>query len=382
MRTYLSKPTVLQLAWDDVFNTYGGIQTQVMALMERNTLSKAKTIARTLPTLHASLIRGTFGPEQLGLQNFESDLETTVMTEKVDIIQSHNIHRPEGIGVADAVNRAIERLGIPHVATVHDLIESDSPAELQRQKKLLAGNVIVTTSEFNYVTLSRLLKLDSKVIPPCLPRETASLRNADKSVPTIAAPGRLLPQKGLREAIIIAGHLSRELGKMRVLLSNQRHAHNGGRRYFLEEIERIAGCFPQLQLIFFDGDQAYPNLYRSADLVLCLPTAQEGFGLIPLESVASGVPVIVVPNGGLEWVKEFPSSIFVENRDYIAIASRALSILKERLDWKERVRNDQAIILANYSPVKMIERYECVYEGISGGMSRLDKETTGIDSRP
>jgi glycosyltransferase involved in cell wall biosynthesis len=54
-----------------------------------------------------------------------------------------------------------------------------------------------------------------------------------------------------------------------------------------------------IKLAGFVPDADLPLVYRAADLSVVPSIALEGFGLIVLESLAAGTPVIVTPVGGL-----------------------------------------------------------------------------------
>jgi glycosyltransferase involved in cell wall biosynthesis len=54
-----------------------------------------------------------------------------------------------------------------------------------------------------------------------------------------------------------------------------------------------------VQLLGFVPDQELPAAYRAADLTVVPSVAAEGFGLVVIESLAAGTPVLVTPVGGL-----------------------------------------------------------------------------------
>ena len=109
--------------------------------------------------------------------------------------------------------------------------------------------------------------------------------------------GRLVPRKGVDDAIaalqwtddtelIIAGGPRAE---------NLRHDPEARR---LKALARDLGLAERVRLVGQVPHTELPTLIRSADLVVCLPW-YEPFGIVPLEAMACGVPVVGSAVGGL-----------------------------------------------------------------------------------
>jgi glycosyltransferase involved in cell wall biosynthesis len=60
-----------------------------------------------------------------------------------------------------------------------------------------------------------------------------------------------------------------------------------------------AGLEETVRLLGFISDSVLPLAYRASDITLVPSIALEGFGLIVVESLAAGTPVLVTPVGGL-----------------------------------------------------------------------------------
>jgi glycosyltransferase involved in cell wall biosynthesis len=56
------------------------------------------------------------------------------------------------------------------------------------------------------------------------------------------------------------------------------------------------------------------EIYGRSVLTLVKPQSIEGFGLVPLESLASGRPVVAVPTGEMDWVIGHPGGVTVPSR--------------------------------------------------------------------
>jgi glycosyltransferase involved in cell wall biosynthesis len=76
-------------------------------------------------------------------------------------------------------------------------------------------------------------------------------------------------------------------------------AGTGPRRADLEAEVRARGLSDHVRLLGFVPDRDLPYAYRAADLSVVPTVRLEGFGLITVESLAAGTPVLVTPIGGL-----------------------------------------------------------------------------------
>jgi len=76
----------------------------------------------------------------------------------------------------------------------------------------------------------------------------------------------------------------------------------GGKGPLLTELQNRTAALGLARRIIFQGfipDQDLPSAYSAADFSIVPSQALEGFGLITLESLACGTPVLVTPVGGL-----------------------------------------------------------------------------------
>jgi glycosyltransferase involved in cell wall biosynthesis len=96
----------------------------------------------------------------------------------------------------------------------------------------------------------------------------------------------------------------------------------------LEARINAAGLNDNIRMLGFVPDEDLPFAYRAADVSVMPTVALEGFGLPTVESLASGTPVIVTPQGGLpEVVHDLDPLLICENATPAAIAARLVSAL-------------------------------------------------------
>jgi glycosyltransferase involved in cell wall biosynthesis len=93
---------------------------------------------------------------------------------------------------------------------------------------------------------------------------------------------------------------------------------------------RREGVAGRTELLGRVPHESLPDLYRSADVVVCAPW-YEPFGIVPLEAMACGVPVVATAVGGLlDTVVDGTTGIHVPPRCPTAIAEAVGSVLEDR----------------------------------------------------
>ncbi|ALD13701.1 glycosyltransferase [Clavibacter capsici] len=143
--------------------------------------------------------------------------------------------------------------------------------------------------------------------------------------------GRLVPRKGVDLAITALGILA-DRGQRDVELvivggsGDAAGATEDAEARRLMDAARAAGVADRVRLHGRVSQADMPAVMRSADVVVCAPW-YEPFGIVPLEAMASGVPVVASAVGGLtDSVVDGVTGILVPPRDPAAIAD-ALGML-------------------------------------------------------
>jgi D-inositol-3-phosphate glycosyltransferase len=137
------------------------------------------------------------------------------------------------------------------------------------------------------------------------------------------------------------------------------------------EMERLMALRRELDLegmVAFLGKQdqdALPDYYAAADAVV-MPSHYESFGMVALEAMACGTPVIASEVGGLAFlVKDGETGFHVPDRDPAALADRICAILTDPL-LRARLAERAAEYARGYSWRLIADRILAVYEGMLG----------------
>ncbi|TNE63203.1 MAG: glycosyltransferase family 1 protein [Rhodobacteraceae bacterium] len=117
--------------------------------------------------------------------------------------------------------------------------------------------------------------------------------------PTVVAVRRLVPRMGLETLIDAAAVLRARHDDVLIKIAGKGRLSDSLQARIVEK-----GLENHVELLGFVPDEDLPYIYRAADLSVVPTQALEGFGLIALEALAAGTPVLVSPVGGLPEVVE------------------------------------------------------------------------------
>jgi glycosyltransferase involved in cell wall biosynthesis len=114
------------------------------------------------------------------------------------------------------------------------------------------------------------------------------------------------------------------------------------------------------------SDQMLPLLYRAVDFSIVPTTAYEGFGLILVESLAAGTPVLGTPVGAIpEVLSPLSESLLLESASAQHISQAICQVLLgQRILPSMQVCEDYAV--ANYAWPAIIRKVHTVYEDVLG----------------
>lgn len=191
----------------------------------------------------------------------------------------------------------------------------------------------------------------------------------------VVTVGRLVPRKGYdtviqalaqlpdTELLIAGGPRAAELG---------RHPEAARLRDGAEE----AGVADRVRLVGRVSRAGMPALIRSADVVACVPW-YEPFGMVPLEAMACGVPVVASAVGGLtDTVLPGVNGALVPPRAPAGLAAALGSILSDR-DLRVRLgRAGRERATAGYGWDRIAARTVAVYR-CAGASDRSDLTMVG-----
>ena len=121
------------------------------------------------------------------------------------------------------------------------------------------------------------------------------------------------------------------------------------------------------RVLFLGKHTSVHELLSCADLFL-LPSGSESFGLVALEAMACGVPVVASNVGGLPEVIEHGTTGYMfDIGDIDGMVEAGLRILGDDDLWRSLSDAGRALAEERFSAERVVPLYERYYEGVLGG---------------
>ena len=235
-------------------------------------------------------------------------------------------------------------LDIPVVQTFHALgiekrrhqgTKDTSPASRLDEERRIARDAsrIVATASAEAFELVRMGADKAKIaVVPCgvdlrLFQPLGPAEGRDRRKKRIVCLSRLVERKGIADVITALTLLP----DVELVIAGGPEAEKLGEDAEAQRLQQLAIDLGVADRVIFRGRVErcnVPALLRSADAVVCYPW-YEPFGIVPLEAMACGVPVVVAQVGGLvDSVVNGVTGIHVPPRSPIALANALRDLLK------------------------------------------------------
>lgn len=173
---------------------------------------------------------------------------------------------------------------------------------------------------------------------------------------TLLFVGRLISRKGADLAVGSLAATDRDDVELLI-------AGTGRLEADLKQLARKHGIENRVQFLGYVADEDLPLLYSSVDATL-FTSNYEGFGLVFMESLASGTPVIGTPVGGIPDIVEHGTTGYICSPNPAAIAERIAEVSDhpERLETMSQAARE-AVEGRDWEAVAA--RVEGVYEDVT-----------------
>ncbi len=255
--------------------------------------------------------------------------------------------------------------GLAHVPLVTTLHGTD--VRLARSvgvAKPLFGHVLKHSAAVT--TVSHWLKDETETLVPGVHPIVAPMPvSTDLFVPgnsrdprRLLFVGRLTPQKGVE-------HLLHALSAMKTQASLD-IVGDGPSRASLEQLAKELGVQTRVRWHGQLAQSELPRLYQSA-AALVVPSAEEGLGLVAVESLLCETPVVAFDSGGLrDVIQHGRTGLLVKPGDRAALASTLDDLLSRDGRGSDLGRAGRLYALSAFAPESAARRYAEIYRQVLG----------------
>ena len=311
--------------------------------------------------------------------NVSFGLFTKPMSHDTDIVHAHFSTPPGEIAGA----RCAKKKNVPFVLTYHGdwqesfggLIRRTALSVYNRyllDKLLSRADVIISPSE-HYIDESKFLgKYRDKiaVIPngieiedfdiPLSKEECKVKLDLPPNKNMILFVGNLTPYKGPDVLVKAMPMIVEEIPDVELMFVG-----SGEMRADMEKLSKKLGVENYVKFAGFVEERLKPLYYRAAD-VFCLPSTMstESFGIVNLEAMACGVPIVASKIGGIpDVIKDGENGLLIPPKNPEALADAIIYLLENR-DVRDKMGYNGRKKVGFYSWEMIVEKTENIYRAL------------------
>jgi glycosyltransferase involved in cell wall biosynthesis len=307
-----------------------------------------------------------FGYGVKGILNTVFRLSAFLREQKPDIVVTHD-RRGNFFGIT-----AARKAGVPIIISTETTLKDASPTRMKRLRdRLLHPFLTYLVSRTDAFLLNshsvkeqwKAKSLARKAIVIHPPFNVDKYREAKGSheqqqtrssqFPTLGYLGRLSEEKGLHYLIGALAEVRQSFPAVKLLVGGTGEREHDFRRLALEK-----GLADHVTFLGFLENSF--DLLQQIDL-LVVPSRSEGYGLIAVEGLAAGLPVVATQVGGLKEILADGVGILVPSKDEKALAASIISILKNPLEMQKMGERGRKRAFELFTPMTFIEQLEGLY---------------------
>lgn len=306
------------------------------------------------------------------------ELEQFIEEVNPDIIHAHNMHyfSPVHAKVLDEIKRKRE---IPLVLTSHNVWEDELWDEMNRLADI--WDMVISVSQYIKDEMVKVgyragrivvvhHGIDHRRFHPPTEEEYAAARRRYPALgdrPVIFHPARMSLDKGCHISVKALRIIKERVPDVMLVLAGTGKTVDWGShqqkhvRMIMDMIEEY-GLKDNVYVQFFPWEEI-PYMYQAADICIYPSCFEEPFGLVMLEAMATGRPIVVSRAGGMpEVVKDGQNGFIVEMKNEEELADRCLQLLLNPDLAEAMGKKGREMVEKHYTKEIMTEKTINVYE--------------------
>ena len=310
----------------------------------------------------------------------QSWLSNSQLGEIWEVAKSHDIVHLHGVWTLGnaRLGYRLSKQNIPYIVSVHGMLDDWSLTQNAFQKSMInrlikrtflsQAAMVHCTAEFEMQQIERNFngfKNMTCVVPFVIPSDSASIDKEmvyqafpeiDKDKKKLLFLSRLHKKKGPEYLLDAAAELKRKGLIVQVLMTGP------GEENYINALKRQAdelGVAEQVLWLGMVRDPLKTALYLESDIFV-LPSHQENFGIVLVEAMFAGLPIITTCGTDIYLELERGGAVICE-RSGVRIAEAAQRLLSDPEDLETRSKQGVAFVNDWLDETKTVENYLAMY---------------------
>ena len=263
------------------------------------------------------------------------------------------------------------RRSIPFVASLKGIVADERQNERGWVRVLLGvqarwerrnterADLVMVTSQYSAAVAERLYAVPRDrvaVVPDAIDLaawqgDFARAQRRGRGGPVVLCVARMYARKRVADLLRAGAILTRRIPDARIRIVGQGPEWEAVKRLHAE-----LGLGQSVALVGAVSRERLAEEYVNADC-FCLPTVQEGFGIVFLEAMAAGLPVVACRVAAVpEVVLDGRTGLLTSPRDPAALAAAVESLLR-RPEWARALGQGGRERAAEFTPERVAERF-------------------------
>jgi glycosyltransferase involved in cell wall biosynthesis len=224
----------------------------------------------------------------------------------------------------------------------------------------MSADIIERAQAYYNITRDITLIPHSITRPAFTPKTRVELGYAPEEI-LLVTVGRLVPRKAVQDLLAVLCNVHNTQVKLLVI-------GDGPERPTLEAIAQAMHVAEQVDFLGNVSDETKYQVLNIADIYVST-TQHEGFGLVFLEAMATGLPIISYNNGGhIDFLNDYKTGFMVNLNDKEEFNKRAKELCEDT-NLRHRMGNFNKERVKDFYIEKCAEKYEDLYEKALEGSS-------------
>ncbi len=186
--------------------------------------------------------------------------------------------------------------------------------------------------------------------------------NLKKNPPIIFALGLTHHMKGTKELMLILKKILEHIPETVLLIGGWIKKEN---KVMIKKLIKKLKIPPENVIIYGFIERKLLNYFYEQSYLTFYTTLNEAFGLIPLESMLNGTPVIAFEEAGpMETILDGKTGYLIKNRNFNEFAEKVITLMKDKDLYSKICENAKEHVKNNYCYKKWIPDLELILSKI------------------